>query len=53
MTAHLGHEKYEYTDNNKKENYINGFTPKNVPRVRNNEFELIIVEKGNNCYSLF
>lgn len=58
MSSHLGHEKYEYTDN-EKDNYRNGFTSKNVhssvgdfrievPRDRNSEFDPVIIEKGSN-----
>lgn len=61
MSTHLGHEKYEYTDE-EKENYRNGFTSKNihssagdfrinVPRDRNGEFDPVIVEKGSNDIS--
>ena len=55
MKEHLGHEKYEYTKEN-KDNYRNGTTSKkvksnfgeielNVPRDRKGEFEPIIVPK--------
>lgn len=55
LTEQLGHEKYEYSKENKN-NYRNGTTPKkvksnlgeleiNVPRDRNGEFEPIIVPK--------
>lgn len=61
MTTHLGHEKYEYTDN-EKDNYRNGSTSKNihstagdfrinVPRDRNGDFDPVIVEKGSNDIS--
>lgn len=61
MTAHLGHEKYEYNDE-EKDNYRNGYSSKNihssagdfridVPRDRNSSFEPIIVEKGENDIS--
>jgi len=61
MSSHLGHEKYEYTDN-EKDNYRNGFTSKNVhssvgdfrievPRDRNSEFDPVIIEKGSNDIS--
>ena len=61
MTAQLGYNKYEYTDE-VKQNYRNGYTSKNihssagdfkieVPRDRNGEFDPIIVEKGNNDIS--
>ena len=61
MSTHLGHEKYEYTDN-EKDNYRNGFTSKNVhssagdfrievPRDRNGEFDPTIIEKGSNDIS--
>lgn len=55
MKEHLGHDKYEYTKEN-KENYRNGTTSKkvksnlgeleiNIPRDRKGEFEPIIVPK--------
>ena len=55
MTEHLGHNKYEYSQEN-KENYRNGSSKKkvksnlgelelNIPRDRNGEFEPIIVPK--------
>lgn len=61
MSAHLGHEKYEYTDT-QKYNYRNGVSSKNihsssgdfrieVPRDRNGDFDPIIVEKGSNDIS--
>ena len=61
MSAHLGHEKYEYTDS-QKYNYRNGVSSKNihsssgdfrieVPRDRNGDFDPIIVEKGSNDIS--
>ena len=61
LTTQLGHEKYEYTDE-QKENYRNGYTSKNihssagdfrinVPRDRNGEFDPVIIEKGNNDIS--
>ena len=61
MTAQLGYNKYEYTDN-AKTNYRNGYGSKtihssagdfkiDVPRDRNGEFEPIIVEKGSNDIS--
>lgn len=61
LTSQIGHEKYEYTDEDKY-NYRNGYTSKNihssvgdfrikVPRDRNSEFEPVIVEKGNNDIS--
>lgn len=57
MTEHLGHDKYEYTKENKK-NYRNGTSKKNVrsnlgqielevPRDRNGEFEPMIVPKNS------
>jgi len=57
LTNHLGHEKYEYSDT-EKSNYRNGYSNKtvhstngditlNIPRDRNGEFDLVIVEKGN------
>lgn len=57
MTNHLGHEKYEYSED-EKNNYRNGYSNKtvhssngdinlNIPRDRNSEFDPIIVEKGN------
>ncbi len=57
MTEHLGHEKYEYTKEN-KENYRNGFSKKTVksnlgemqldiPRDRNGQFEPMIVPKNS------
>lgn len=61
MSTHLGHERYEYTDN-QKDNYRNGTTSKNihssagdfridVPRDRNGDFDPVIVEKGSNDIS--
>lgn len=61
MTAQLGYDKYEYTDN-EKNNYRNGYGSKtihssagdfkiDVPRDRNGEFEPMIVEKGSNDIS--
>lgn len=61
ISAHLGHEKYEYTDE-EKDNYRNGTTSKNihssagdfrinVPRDRNGDFDPVIVEKGSNDIS--
>lgn len=61
MSTHLGHEKYEYTDE-EKNNYRNGTTSKNihstagdfridVPRDRNGDFDPVIVEKGSNDIS--
>lgn len=61
LTTQIGHEKYEYTDD-QKDNYRNGYTSKkihssvgdfriNVPRDRNGEFDPVIVEKGNNDIS--
>ena len=61
MSSHLGHEKYEYTDENKN-NYRNGYGSKiihssagdfniQVPRDRNSDFEPAIVEKGENDIS--
>lgn len=61
LTSQIGHEKYEYTEN-EKENYRNGYSSKkihssagdfriNVPRDRNGEFEPVIVEKGSNDIS--
>lgn len=61
MSTHLGHEKYEYTDE-EKDNYRNGTTSKNihssagdfrinVPRDRNGNFDPVIVEKGSNDIS--
>ena len=61
MTAQLGYDKYEYTDE-AKQNYRNGYGTKNihssagdfeikVPRDRNGEFDPVIVEKGNNDIS--
>ena len=58
MTEHLGHDKYEYTKEN-KENYRNGSSKKKVksnlgeieleiPRDRNSEFEPMIVPKISN-----
>lgn len=55
MTEHLGHNKYEYSQEN-KENYRNGSSKKKVksnlgeleleiPRDRNGEFEPMIVPK--------
>ena len=55
MTEHLGHNKYEYSQDN-KENYRNGSSKKKVksnlgeleleiPRDRNGEFEPVIVPK--------
>ena len=55
MTEHLGHDKYEYSQENKN-NYRNGTSKKkvksnfgeldiNIPRDRNGEFEPIIVPK--------
>ena len=55
LSEQLGHEKYEYSKENKS-NYRNGTTPKkvksnlgelelNIPRDRNGEFEPIIVPK--------
>lgn len=60
MTEHLGHDKYEYTKEN-KENYRNGSSKKkvksnlgqlelNIPRDRNGEFEPMIVPKTSNMY---
>lgn len=57
MTEHLGHDKYEYTKEN-KENYRNGSSKKKVksnlgeieleiPRDRNSEFEPMIVPKNS------
>ena len=57
MTEHLGHDKYEYTKEN-KENYRNGSSKKkvksnlgqlelNIPRDRNGEFEPMIVPKNS------
>lgn len=57
MTSQIGHDKYEYTDE-EKENYRNGYSSKkihssvgdfriNVPRDRNGEFEPVIVEEGS------
>lgn len=57
MTEHLGHEKYEYTKEN-KENYRNGTSKKkvksnfgqidlNIPRDRKGEFEPVIVSKNS------
>lgn len=57
MTEHLGHEKYEYTEE-EKENYRNGHNRKKVkgnlgeteikvPRDRKGEFEPVIVEKNS------
>ncbi len=57
MTEHLGHEKYEYTKEN-KENYRNGSSKKTVksnlgemqldiPRDRNGQFEPMIVPKNS------
>lgn len=57
LTSQIGHDKYEYTDE-EKENYRNGYSSKkihssvgdfriNVPRDRNGEFEPVIVEKGS------
>lgn len=55
MSEHLGHDKYEYSENNKN-NYRNGTSKKkvksnlgelelNIPRDRNGEFEPMIVPK--------
>ena len=55
MTEHLGHDKYEYSQENKN-NYRNGSSKKkvksnlgelelNIPRDRNGEFEPMIVPK--------
>lgn len=57
QTEQIGHEKYEYSDENKS-NYRNGYSRKtvhsttgdlelNVPRDRNGEFDPVIVEKGS------
>jgi putative transposase len=57
LTEQLGHDKYEYSQE-QKENYRNGYSNKTVhstagdlelkiPRDRNNEFDPIIVEKGS------
>ena len=57
LTEQIGHEKYEYSDN-EKDNYRNGYSKKtvhsstgdltlNVPRDRNGEFDPVIVEKGS------
>lgn len=57
MTQHLGHDKYEYTSEN-KDNYRNGSSKKKVksnlgqldlsiPRDRNGEFEPMIVPKNS------
>ena len=57
MTEHLGHDKYEYTKEN-KENYRNGSSKKkvksnlgqlelNIPRDRNGNFEPMIVPKNS------
>lgn len=57
MTEHLGHDKYEYTKEN-KDNYRNGSSGKKVksnlgelelsiPRDRNGEFEPMIVPKNS------
>ena len=57
MTEHLGHDKYEYTREN-KDNYRNGSSKKKVksnlgeleltiPRDRNGEFEPMIVPKNS------
>lgn len=57
MTEHLGHKKYEYSEEN-KENYRNGASKKTVksnlgeidlkiPRDRNGEFEPMIVPKNS------
>lgn len=57
MNEHLGHDKYEYTKEN-KENYRNGSSKKkvksnlgqlelNIPRDRNGEFEPMIVPKNS------
>ena len=57
ITEHLGHDKYEYTKEN-KENYRNGSSKKkvksnlgqfelNIPRDRNGEFEPMIVPKNS------
>lgn len=57
MTEQLGHEKYEYTKDN-KENYRNGSSKKtvksnlgeidlNIPRDRNGQFQPIIVPKNS------
>lgn len=61
LTSQIGHDKYEYTDE-EKENYRNGYSSKkihssvgdfriNVPRDRKGEFEPVIVEKGSNDIS--
>ncbi len=57
LTEQIGHEKYEYSSEN-KENYRNGYSRKtvhssngdlelNIPRDRNGEFDPVIVEKGS------
>lgn len=57
LTEQIGHEKYEYSNEN-KENYRNGYSKKtvhssngdlelNIPRDRNGEFDPVIVEKGS------
>lgn len=57
MTEHLGHNKYEYSKEN-KENYRNGTSKKkvksnlgeielNIPRDRNGDFEPMIVPKNS------
>ena len=57
MKEHLGHDKYEYSKEN-KENYRNGTSKKtvksnlgeielNIPRDRNGSFEPVIVQKNS------
>lgn len=57
LTEQIGHDKYEYSDE-QKNNYRNGYSSKTVhsttgdlelkiPRDRNNDFDPIIVEKGS------